>query len=116
MFGTEQGGHEGSRGVTSTRGIRGRMYTRSMHRQSRMYTRGFDFVAGAAFWDISSRVVCTRAHAMRGRRSLEVNLGWKMIFLFIWCEFNPHVTAQCGSMEAKALSFVLHTAGSEHHQ
>ena len=23
---------------------------------------------------------------------------------------------QCGSIEAKALSFVLHTAGSEHHQ
>ena len=22
---------------------------------------------------------------------------------------------QCGSMEAKALSFVLHTAGNEHH-
>ena len=25
-------------------------------------------------------------------------------------------TVQCGSMEAKALSFVLHTVGSERHQ
>ena len=41
-------------GVASTRGI-----------------RGLDFAAGAVFWDISRRVVCTRAYVMCGRRTLE---------------------------------------------
>ena len=46
----------------------------------------------------------------------------KLIWFGRWFSFSfganliMMCTVQCGSMEAKALSFVLHTAGSEHHQ